>query len=220
MKKVNISEEGNKIVYVSLMCIMATNDQAHSLTLDVIEQIKKSPLYRQNVKRLTNLAFNEYNKYNSITKKSWTDVDYYSTLYDLIADEMREDYFKFEMSIKNALDKGNIPNSDIKAKLEVCRTMVNGACLTCDEFEKRIRKHLPANLKIFRLTSLAHHLNQLSDALSSNMKTDIDLNKDNDCTLALNIITHKLQSGEIYIKALDKISQIPEFMPPQEAIPA
>lgn len=206
-RHIKLTDEGNAIIYQSVLCIMATNDMAHSLTIEFVSHIKKTPLYKQRIKQIVNNIQKDIKNYTNVTKQSWTDVDYYNDLCELVADEMRQDFKKFEFAVKNVLDKANAANADLIAKLEVTRTMVLGACITCDEMERLVKKHIPANFKNFRLTNLAKNINRIEEILGFGTEKDIDLSQDENCQLALQIIEKKLQTGKIYADAINQLQE-------------
>lgn len=188
----------------SVFTIIAINDQAHSLAIELVAHIKKTPLYKQQIKQLVILIEKGIKDYYKVTMNDWKDPDYYSEICEYIADQLREDYKTLENEIKNFLSSKGTENPELLAKIEVARCIAIGAVSTYDKMSGYINRVISVNFSNFRLTALAKNLDRLCNMLFRNQPY-ADLNKDENCLTALRTIINKLSKGEIYVKAMENL---------------
>lgn len=190
---------------------MFFNDLAHSLAVELVGYIKKLPIYRHEVKRITNLINKEIRNYTLLIKKIGK-TDFYSNACDNMAETLNTDLQKLEYTIKFALDKAKIENSELLAKIEITRCMAWGACINVDMRERDIKKELPVTLKDMRLTALARQIENLSNLLYNGKPRTVDFNKDNNCLLAFRIIQKKLLNGHKIADCINRAAGEEEFI--------
>lgn len=188
----------------SVFTIIAINDQAHSLAIELVAHIKKTPLYKQQIEQLVGLIEKDIKDYYKVTMNDWKDPEYYSEICEYIADELREDYATLENAIINFLSSKGTENPELLAKIEVARCIAIGAVNTYDKMSGYINRVISVNFSNFRLTALAKNLDRLCNMLFKNQPY-ADLNKDENCMTALRTIINKLSKGEIYVKAMENL---------------
>lgn len=193
---------------------MFFNDIAHSSAFDLMAYMKKSPIYRHEIKRVVNTLEKELKKYTSLMERLSTTNDglFYADMCDNMADFIGDDIIKLEYSIKNALDKEKIENSSMLAKIETARCLTWGACINLDMRERDIRKEIPVDLSEMRLTSIAKQIERLSSILYERKPRTVDFNKDTNCMLAYRIIQKKLLNGQKIADAINTASRQQDFI--------
>lgn len=182
--------------------IMFFNDIAHSNAVDLVGYIRTLPICKQQIKQVTNNIHKEIKRYTTQMKKVGR-TEFFSYACDNMADNLGQDIYKLENSIKFALDKAKITNSVLLAKIETARVLTWGACINLDMRQKDIRKEIPVSLSDIRLTSLANNIEKLSNMLYSRKPRNVDFNKDENCLLAFRIIQKKLLNGHKIAEAIN-----------------
>lgn len=182
--------------------IMFFNDIAHSNAVDLVGYIRTLPICKQQIKQVTNNIHKEIKRYTTQMKKVGR-TEFFSYACDNMADNLGQDIYKLENSIKFALDKAKIKDSVLLAKIETARVLTWGACINLDMRQKDIRKELPVSLSDIRLTSLANNIEKLSNMLYSRKPRNVDFNKDENCLLAFRIIQKKLLNGHKIAEAIN-----------------
>lgn len=178
-----------------LVCAYNTlffNDIAHSVAVELVEFIKKTPHYRHQVKQATNTLQREIRRYTKTIGRITNEEVSLNDACDNMAEIIRTDVPKLEYTIKFALDKAKVSNSLLLAKIEAARCLAWGACINLDMRVKDIRKELPVNLDDMRLTAIAHAI----ERISSSFTYGVDFNKNENCLLAFRIIQKKLLNGK------------------------
>lgn len=182
--------------------IMFFNDIAHSNAVDLVGYIRKLPICKQQIKQVTNNIHKEIKRYTTQMKKVGR-TEFFGYACDNMAENLGQDIYKLENSIKFALDKARIKDSVLLAKIETARVLAWGACINLDMREKDIKKELPVSLSDMRLTSLAKNIEKLSSMLYGNKPRTVDFNKDENCLLAFRIIQKKLLNGHKIADAIN-----------------
>lgn len=93
--------------------IGGTNDVAHSIMLDAINEIKKAGLLKQKVKKMCKAAIERYSVFD---KKNMEDMrnsnidkrQFYMDFLDSVDKRTKNDVFILRQSVKRLLDKNNI----------------------------------------------------------------------------------------------------------------
>lgn len=198
---------------------MFFNDIAHSSAFDLMAYMKKSPIYRHEIKRVVNTLEKELKKYTSLMKRLSTTKDglFYADICDNMADFIGDDVLKLEYSIKNALDKEKIENSSILAKIETARCLAWGACINLDMRERNIRKEIPVDLSEMR--PIAKLIERLSSILYEHKTRTVDFNQDQNCLLAFRIIQKKLLNGHKIADCINRAAGEEEFIISEETPP-
>lgn len=182
--------------------IMFFNDIAHSNAVDLVGYIRTLPICKQQIKQVTNNIHKEIKRYTTQMKKVGR-TEFFSYACDNMADNLGQDIYKLENSIKFALDKAKIKKSVLLAKIETARVLTWGACINLDMRQKDIRKEIPVSLSDIRLTSLANNIEKLSNMLYGKKPRTVDFNKDENCILAFRIIQKKLLNGHKIADAIN-----------------
>lgn len=181
--------------------IGGTNDVANSIMLDAINEIKKAGLLKQKVKKMCKAAVERYSVFD---KKNMEDMrnsnidkrQFYMDFLDSVDKRTKNDVFILRQSVKRLLDKNNINNSDLKSFILTAHALL---IFSIELFDRFIDTCPPINLgKTYqdaRLTPVKNAWEQVEEILCPECK-DINLTKDKDCKLAMEILETKLVSEQ------------------------
>lgn len=184
--------------------IGGTNDVANSIMLDAINEIKKAGLLKQKVKKMCKAAVERYSVFD---KKNMEDMrnsnidkrQFYMDFLDSVDKRTKNDVFILRQSVKRLLDKNNINNSDLKSFILTAHALLMFSIELFDRFIDTCPPCPPINLgKTYqdaRLTPVKNAWEQVEEILCSDCK-NIDLTKDKDCKLAMEILETKLVSEQ------------------------
>lgn len=204
-------EQANKIIAENeamvIGCtynVLFTNDIVIGQTLDAIEYVKKSPLYRMKTKQIINRIEVEMRKYKRLVNSVIGERSaFFADANDIFLEDIQKHIDILYWSIKREFDRCNLEHSDILARLELARTLCRFGCLQLDKREDELQKK-DSRFKRFcigyiRQTALLHALNEVM--LTMNIPCTVNLDTE-DCSRAINILSVKLADAEIIAKAI------------------
>ena len=184
--------------------IGGTNDIANSIMLDAINESKKAGLLKQKVKKMCKAAIERYSifeKQNMGDMKN-AEIDkrqLYMDFLDSVDKRTKNDVFILRQSVKRLLDKNNISNSDLKSFILTAHALLIFSIELFDRFIETCPPCPPINLgKTYqdaRLTPVKNAWEQVEEILCPDCK-EINLTKDKDCKLAMEILETKLVSEQ------------------------
>lgn len=200
----SIIAENEAMVIGCTYNVLFTNDIVTGLTIEAVEDIKKSPLYRMRTKQAVNRVEVERKKYekliNGIVRER---SGFFADANDIFTEDIRKHVDILYWSIKREFDKFNLKHSDIIARLELARTLCEFGCVQLDRREEELQakdsRFRRFGIEYLRQTNLLHALNEAMCTI--NVPCMIDLNTE-DCTRAINILSVKLADAEIIAKAI------------------
>lgn len=181
-----------------------TNDVANSIMLDAINEIKKAGLLKQKVKKMCKAAIERYSVFD---KKNMEDMrnsnidkrQFYMDFLDSVNERTKNDVFILRQSVKRLLDKNAIENSDLKSYILTTHTLLIFSIELFDRFVSTCPPCPPINIaktyRDARLASVKQAWEQVEEILCPDCK-NIDLTKDKDCKLAMEILETKLVSEQ------------------------
>lgn len=184
--------------------IGGTNDVANSIMLDAINEIKKAGFLKQKVKKMCKAAVERYSVFD---KKNMEDMrnsnidkrQFYMDFLDSVDKRTKNDVFILRQSVKRLLDKNNISNSDLKSYILTAHALLIFSIELFDRFIDTCPPCPPINLgktyRDARLTSVKQAWEEVENILCPDCK-NIDLTKDKDCKLAMEILETKLVSEQ------------------------
>ena len=183
----------------------AVNSVATNAMTDAVFMLKKTHYYRHAIKHHIKQAMADYERWEHVNTKKFGErynlfIDYLSTAEEEIQPHIDILYY----SIKNAMDKQKLDHSDIKARVELVRTLLEYACFMYDTLIKTCLESTGLNfdklMRPARLTTALHHWTIVESHICK-CTTNIDLNKDPKCRMAFNIIEKKLTSEDFINRA-------------------
>ena len=184
--------------------IGGTNDVANSIMLDAINEIKKAGFLKQKVKKMCKAAVERYSVFD---KKNMEDMrnsnidkrQFYMDFLDSVDKRTKNDVFILRQSVKRLLDKNAIENSDLKSYILTTHALLIFSIELFDRFVSTCPPCPPINIaktyRDARLTSVKQAWEEVENILCPDCK-EINLTKDKDCKLAMEILETKLVSEQ------------------------
>ena len=196
------------IATAATYCILFTNDIACSIMVDLISDIKRSPFYKQEVKKLTNALEREMKIYErKVDRVAKEKINYLADACELFSEEVSNDIKKFEYSLKRVLDRSNIDNAMFISKLECTRVVLRFSIISIDARVKEIKPHIPISsnqLDYLKMEKCLFYTAALVDLFEKQTKGVCDFNADANCKLAFNVIELKLTDCRKITSAIEK----------------
>ena len=187
------------------LVVGAVNSVATNAMVDAVFILKKTHYYKFAIKHHIKEAMADYERWEHVHTQNFGErynlfLDYLSTAEEEIQPHIDILYY----SIKNVMDKAKLEHSDIKARVELVRTLLEYSCCIYDQLIETCLKSTGLNfdklMRSARLTKALHHWTIVESHICK-CTTDIDLNKDPKCRMAFNIIEQKLTSEDFFNKA-------------------
>ena len=204
----------NKVSYTqkkmasAVYCVVFCNGIANNYALEVVDYIQEHEhKFGKGVYKALSLLEKQIDKSGSVMRSRVNDESTYNFFFDISNNSYKEiesDICKLEISVKNELDKYNIPYSDIAAKVECLCIFTEYAIKILNQVVKEFLKDgdsagfLPRETFLpLKISDIDITANRLKGMFCSS-KHDIDLNKDINCLNGYMVINNKLMSSEFY----------------------
>lgn len=122
----NIIAENEAMVIGCTYNVLFTNDIVIGLTIEAVESIRKSPLYRFDTKRKVNIVEKDRLKYERmINEVIGNTSSFFADANDIFLEDIQKHVDILYYSIKREFDKVNLSFSDIIARMELAEHCVN-----------------------------------------------------------------------------------------------
>lgn len=200
----NIIAKNEAMVIVCTYNVLFTNDIVIGLTIEAVESIRKSPLYRFDTKRKVNIVEKDRLKYERmINEVIGNTSSFFADANDIFLEDIQKHVDILYYSIKREFDKVNLSFSDIIARMELARTLCEFSCLQLDkreeELQEKDKRFKKFGIDYLRLTNLLRSLSETMKTL--NVPCTVNLNTE-ECTKAINILSVKLADANTIAKAI------------------
>lgn len=200
----NIIAENEAMVIGCTYNVLFTNDIVIGLTIEAVESIRKSPLYRFDTKRKVNIVEKDRLKYERmINEVIGNTSSFFADANDIFLEDIQKHVDILYYSIKREFDKVNLSFSDIIARMELARTLCEFSCLQLDkreeELQEKDKRFKKFGIDYLRLTNLLRSLSETMKTL--NVPCMVNLNTE-ECTKAINILSVKLADANTIAKAI------------------
>lgn len=200
----NIIAENEAMVIGCTYNVLFTNDIVIGLTIEAVESIRKSPLYRFDTKRKVNIVEKDRLKYERmINEVIGNTSSFFADANDIFLEDIQKHVDILYYSIKREFDKVNLSFSDIIARMELARTLCEFSCLQLDKREEELqgkdKRFKKFSIDYLRLTNLLRSLSETMKTL--NVPCTENLNTE-ECTKAINILSVKLADANTIAKAI------------------
>lgn len=198
----NQRETYNHVSSLFHTIVGAANDIAHTYMLDAIDQIKKKGLYRQKVKKACKDAVARYEVFEKLNMQDMQNAEtdkrqLYMDFLDSVDERLKPHIFLFWQAIKRVLDRNMIKDSDLKSYIILAYELINYSVELFDKFIEGCPSCPPVNFgltfKPARLHAVRQAWGQVEEILCKDC-VSINLNKDENCRLSLDIIETHLVS--------------------------
>lgn len=200
----NIIAENEAMVIGCTYNVLFTNDIVIGLTIEAVESIRKSPLYRFDTKRKVNIVEKDRLKYERmINEVIGNTSSFFADANDIFLEDIQKYVDILYYSIKREFDKVNLSFSDIIARMELARTLCEFSCLQLDkreeELQEKDKRFKKFGIDYLRLTNLLRSLSETMKTL--NVPCTVNLNTE-ECTKEINILSVKLADANTIAKAI------------------
>lgn len=188
------------------MVVGAANTIAGKVLYDLVEWMKQDKnLYRLQAKHYVNSALREFKSYERLHYQNFGDryalfIDYL----DCIEDEVMPHVNKFYWSCKAVMDKLKEPKSELFAKIETAVVVAEIACAVYDRVTELAQQESGFDfspiMRPARLTAPLKWIVELEKLLChpTTKGQVIDINGDQNCNLAAQIIMRKLTDYDLF----------------------
>lgn len=196
----NIIAENEAMVIGCTYNVLFTNDIVIGLTIEAVESIRKTPLYRFDTKRKVNIVEKDRLKYERLINEVIGNTSsFFADANDIFLEDIQKHVDILYYSIKREFDKVNLSFSDIIA----ARTLCEFSCLQLDkreeELQEKDKRFKKFGIDYLRLTNLLRSLSETMKTL--NVPCTVNLNTE-ECTKAINILSVKLAYANTIAKAI------------------
>lgn len=193
------------LVIVTTYNIIFTNDIVCSNVIEMMQDLKKNNLYKKEVKMYANKIEAERKKYERLLNSILGDSsDFFADANDLFVEEVQNSVDSLYWAIKGILDKNNVDNSAIIAKMELMRTLCD---FSCAQYKQRINDLVKVNprFKGFHVDYMnMETMNKYAFEMMKHVKVGKTINLNTkEVELAMDVLAMKLANPEIIAKSIN-----------------
>lgn len=203
-KAMDVVKQHESLVVVTTYNILYTNDIVCSNVIEMMSELKKSTLYRNEVKMYANKVENERKKYESLINRLLADTSsFFADANDTFIADIQKHVDVLYYAIKNVFDKNSIENSSLIARMELMRTLCD---FSCAQYKQRIEDLIKVDSK-FKLFHIEYmHLETMNKYAFSMMRSlnigkTINLNT-KEVELAMDVLARKLSNADIIANSI------------------
>lgn len=205
----------NFILAAVMYNLVCTNDITSGLMLDAHNMLQKNEMYKRSIKAMANRIEQARRKYEKrvnyvMREASWS----FSLCNDIYYDEeLQKDIEVLYFQFKNELDKKGIQNSDVIARMELARSMLDYSArqfdTRCRAVERDCKMRINDRLQFLDLHGLSSMYDSMMDMIHIGCAVDFNTEM---CRKAFDIVINKLADGERIARAMEAIDEENELV--------
>lgn len=207
-----LNERTNQLAYIIYTSLFA-NELAVGSLFNAMSAVKKTPLYRQEIKKHLNEADRMRKQYEHTI--SWVITEkhhqYLADINDAFQDLVEHDLEILYQSAKRIFDKARIPLSSELAVITQAYTMISMSVRLNEAHRDLVKKELPGmmnlQLDLFDLSSMLKHVGIAYDKIIGPIKYEPDMTE---YQMACDIIFAKMVNGEEIMKSINVDKEMEE----------
>ena len=206
-KAEEVFEEMSKVFW----SMQGTANQCAYLAIDdAVEKMQQAGMMRQQVKVKALKAMQEFRKYEKLVFQHFKIMDddrfyLWSDMTSRAADNLQGDVDKLYFAIKSVIDRYNVPNSEVHAKIQAAMAITELSILMYDTMVQRYQRQTMVPIgNAFsggKLTAVQSNWREVAHLTGRRVLPAIDLNEDKTCHLAIQVILTKYQQADFMNEA-------------------
>ena len=191
--------------------MQGTANQCAFLAIDdAVEAMQQAGWMRQQVKVKAQRALQEFRKYEKLVFQHFKIMDddryfLWSDMTSRAADSLQGDADKLYFAIKSVIDRYNVKDSDIHAKIQRAMALIDLAILMYNTMVERYQRQtiIPIGNAFNggKLTAVQSNWREVAHLTGRSVLPAIDLNQDKTCHLAIKVILTKYQQADFLNEA-------------------
>lgn len=200
-----LNKRTNQLAYIIYTSLFA-NEMAVGSLFNAMNTVKKTPLYRQEIKKHLNEADRMRKQYEHTISRVITEKhhQYLADINDAFQELVEHDLEILYQSAKRIFDKARIPLSSELAVITQAYTMISMSVRLNEAHRDLVRKELPGmmniQLDLFDLSSMLKHVGIAYDKIIGPIKYEPDMTE---YQMACDIIFAKMVNGEEIMKSIN-----------------
>lgn len=207
-----LNERTNQLAYIIYTSLFA-NELAVGSLFNAMSAVKKTPLYRQEIKKHLNEADRMRKQYEHTISRVITEKhhQYLADINDAFQELVEHDLEILYQSAKRIFDKARIPLSSELAVITQAYTMISMSVRLNEAHRDLVKKELPGmmnlQLDLFDLSSMLKHVGIAYDKIIGPIKYEPDMTE---YQMACDIIFAKMVNGEEIMKSINVDKEMEE----------
>lgn len=190
--------------------IGTANQCAYVAIDDAVEAMQDAGMMRHQAKQKAQQAVSEYKKYEHLVYQHYkaNNDDRYYLWCDLVsraAEKLDKDIKKLYYAVKNVIDRYNVQNSEVYAKIQTALALTSLATLLYDQlvsnYQSQTIVNISQSVSAGRLTSVERNWLSVADITSKGILPRIDLSSDKACQLGIKVILARYASADFLNEA-------------------
>lgn len=214
-QEIDIPPKERTMLMLLMYNILFMNDTAMSYVYSTLELLKKTPLFKQQIKFKVAILEKYMKLYNASLEQRSQMSEFIADVNDMMYDRVCNDLMKLEFATKNILEKHRVPNSDMMTKLSIAVTLLDATChnidyATSQKYNGNIayyaRRFRPLNLKKIKeaFMQLANLIESENESLGYYV---VDLSKYREIDNGFTIIVRKLKDVNLIWDVLQQVEK-------------
>ena len=207
-----LNERTNQLAYIIYTSLFA-NELAVGSLFNAMSAVKKTPLYRQEIKKHLNEADRMRKQYEHTISRVITEKhhQYLADINDAFQELVEHDLEILYQSAKRIFDKARIPLSSELAVITQAYTMISMSVRLNEAHRDLVKKELPGmmnlQLDLFDLSSMLKHVGIAYDKIIGPIKYEPNMTE---YQMACDIIFAKMVNGEEIMKSINVDKEMEE----------
>lgn len=178
-KAMSIINEHEALVVGVTYNILFTNDIVCAAIIDMMSELRNSPLYRHGIKMKARLANEHRHNYelrlNEIINRS---SNFFAEANDAFSSRVQPFVDHLYYAIKQEFDNHQHPHASVLARMELARTLATYACIQFDERIRMMRERDPQfacfRVDFLRITAISQAMDRLMEAVPTSCTIDLN----------------------------------------------
>lgn len=186
--------------------MIGTANQCAYIAMDeAVEAMQGAGMMKHQVKVKATKAIEEYKHYERLVYAHFHEMqdERYYLWCDMVsraADALEGDIKKLYFAIKNVIDRYNVANSDVLAKIQTAMALISLSCLMYDtmaqNYQRQTMIRISDNYAAGRLTAVENLWRCVGDMTGKQVLAHIDLSHDEACSLGIRVLLTRYEQAE------------------------
>lgn len=201
-----VMEQHQDFILMRIYSILCTNDMVCGLIIDAHNSLVHSPLYKMELKRLANIVEKKRRDYE---KKICSIIQYHNSeifanINDSFCDEdMMNSLEMMFYNFKNTLDKYKVENSEILARMELARTMLDYGVKSYEAIRREFISRGIGCIFSYIDNLCLHELFSIYERMMACLRIGVIVDMNNDkCKAAFEVVVKKITDIERVARAI------------------
>lgn len=184
------------------------NQIAGNAFFDAYDLLSEKDLLRQDIKKSANSTKEDWDRYQKTSRKELGDRWYlWQDVVNIASNNIHSDVIKLHMSIKRAMDRDRVSDTDVRSIVHLTQTLLELAVMFFDSYignyQSQTFLDISKDFRFARLSAMQKRWMPVTRHFSR-CKGVVDLNEDSDIKLGISVIITRFSTADFINDAAGK----------------